>query len=88
MHEDWLIVLLKSCLSSLSSPPLDMDILCQKIAEGQSLDLVSDLALDSLGAMEFCIQLELESTFVLTPEDLIEARTSTDLVKIMRSLKT
>ncbi len=85
-YEDWAILLLKSCLTCLSLPPSDIPGLCQRIAEGQSLDLLSDLALDSLGAMEFCIQFEIESTLVLTPEDLIDAQTSTDLLKIMRSL--
>lgn len=86
-NDAWLVDIFKICLTSLSNPPPSVDSLCQRIFEGEPLDLVDDCDLDSLGAMEFCIQLELKSGLVVTPEDLIRARTTTRLSKIIRSLK-
>lgn len=80
------ISIVVKCLASLSNPPSDIQGLSQKMLEGQCLDLVGDLYLDSLGSMEFCIQAELELGLVITPEDLIDARTSDELLKIVRRL--
>lgn len=86
-NDAWFVEICRSCLTSLSNPPPGIDDLCQRIVEGETLDLFHDCDLDSLGSMEFCIHLELETGLVVTPEDLIRARTTTRLSKIMCSLK-
>lgn len=58
-------------LASLSLPPADLPGIRTRLMAGDDFELVDDLGLDSLGAMEFCIQLELEAGLVVTPEDLL-----------------
>ena len=75
--------ILRKCLSAMSVPPQGLDDLLKKIASGESFDLLRDLGLDSLGSMEFCIQLEIETDLVVTPEDLIRLKTTDELLKIV-----
>ena len=69
----------------MSVPPPRLDDLLKKIASGESLDLYEDLGLDSFGAMEFCIHLELETSLVVTPEDIAKLKSSKMLVKVISS---
>ena len=79
------IHVLGDCLSAMSVPPQGLDKLLDRISSGECLDLLRDLGLDSLGSMEFCIQLEIETGIVVTPEVLIRLKTTDKLLKNIKS---
>ncbi len=74
-----------SALAGLSVPPSDLPGIQARLLAGEDSDLVDVLGLDSLGAMEFCIHLELEAALVVTPEDLLVTRTTQSLLLLIES---
>lgn len=65
---------LLSALAAITVPPPGLAVLQARLADGQGLPPegipLADLGLDSLGRMEFCIQLELDHGVPLTPDRL------------------
>lgn len=81
---DWSIGLLMQALSALSTPPDDLDGLEARLRAAPVSVPLADLCLDSLGAMEFCIHLELEAGVVVTPDDLVLCASADQLLMLLR----
>ena len=79
------ISMVMQALAALSLPPPDLSGIESRMLVGENLTLVDDLGLDSLGAMEFCIYLELELEIVVIPEDLILCDSATKLICLVES---
>jgi acyl carrier protein len=76
--------LLLQALSALSTPPDDLVGLEARLRTDEGSVLLAELRLDSLGAMEFCIHLELESGVIVTPEELILCGSAEQLLSLVR----
>ena len=72
-----------SALASLSAPPIDLAMIRKKITESPSSVSSQEMGLDSLGAMEFCIHLELDCDVVISPEDLLGVENAGLLMSII-----
>lgn len=73
-------------LSSLSIPPAGIEQLKTLSKEQFCMVSLNALGIDeSLGAMEFCIQLEIARGIVITPEDLVVVRSASELLVLIES---
>lgn len=79
------ISMVMDALGGLSLPPPDLAGIRARLLAGCDSPLVNELGLDSLGAMEFCIHLELEAGLVVTPEDLLITRSTQSLLFFLES---
>lgn len=81
-----LICTICDALSSLSLPPAGLEQLRTLSKDQFSAIPPGELGLDeSLGIMEFCIQLELVCGIVVTPEDLVFVHDSGDLLALIEA---
>lgn len=73
-------------LSSLSLPPAGLEQLRTLSKDQFSAIPLGKLGLDeSLGAMEFCIQLEIGCGIVVSPEDLVVVDCAGDLLALIEA---
>lgn len=73
-------------LSSLSLPPAGIERLKTLSKEQFCMVSLNALGIDeSLGAMEFCIQLEIACGIVVTPEDLVAVYSAGELVELIEA---
>jgi hypothetical protein len=79
------ISMVVEALSALSIPPPSLHELQFRLQAGEEVGLVEGLGLDSLGAMEFCIHLELQAGLVVTPEELIGSGSTPKLLLLLES---
>lgn len=71
-------------LGSISQPPDRLESLEVLLrAEPQRLTL-TDLGLDSLGLLEFCIGLEIDHGVVVSPERLVGVHSADQLLRLLR----
>lgn len=47
-----------------------------------------ELGIDSLGTMEFCISLEINGVYVITPQELVKIKSLNQLVKVISDSKS
>lgn len=77
--------MLRSALAAVTVPPAGL----QRLSGGTPASLehvpVVELGLDSLGRMEFCIQLELDHGVPLTPERLMAMQEVGELLRFIAS---
>ncbi|CAK6700096.1 hypothetical protein OGCDGJMD_02790 [Cyanobium usitatum str. Tous] len=79
------IAMVAHALQSLSVPPAEAEQIQANLVAGADTLSLEDLGLDSLGAMEFCIHLELELGIVVQPEELINGHFAEDLLCLVES---
>jgi hypothetical protein len=75
---------LVAALSVLSVPPSNLDAIAESLRSRSPVMPISELGLDSLGAMELCIHLELEHGLDVTPADLVMMRSTEQLLEMLR----
>lgn len=74
------VAIVVQVLACLSLPPSDLDQLPARLVETGADQPIEALGLDSLGSMEFCIELELGHGILLSPEELLEMQTTQKLL--------
>ncbi|HJN36065.1 MAG: phosphopantetheine-binding protein [Prochlorococcus sp.] len=74
-----------SALASLSVPPLELEVMRENISDSADTVSTQAMGLDSLGAMEFCIHLELDHGVVISPEDLLAVEHAAQLLSIVKA---
>ena len=75
---------LVAALSVLSVPPDNLNAIAESLRLRSPVMPISELGLDSLGAMELCIHLELEHGLHVTPADLVMMRSTEQLLAMLR----
>jgi hypothetical protein len=75
---------LVDALRALSVPPGNLDAITESLRLRSPVMPISELGLDSLGAMELCIHLELEHGLQVTPADLVMMRSTEQLLVMLR----
>ena len=79
-----LVSVVLTVLGSISQPPERLEDLERLLrAKPQQLTL-TDLGLDSLGLLEFCISLEIDHGVVVSPERLVGAHSADQLLRLLR----
>lgn len=73
-----------AALGALSVPPGNLSSIAESLRHRSDETPISELGLDSLGAMELCIQLELEYGLHVTPADLAVLRSVGELLDMLR----
>lgn len=69
---------------ALSVPPGNLDAITESLRLRSTVMPISELGLDSLGAMELCIHLELQHGLQVTPADLVMMRSTEQLLAMLR----
>lgn len=77
--------LLLASLSLISLPPPDLQALSEQLHRDPVRLTLADMALDSLGRLEFCISLEVEHGVIVTPETLAPLQDAAQLLRCLDS---
>jgi acyl carrier protein len=81
MNENQIRVFILEALEAAYNAKFSDPIERENFLSGTTDYPLVDLGMDSLGTMEFCISLEINGVYVITPEELFTLNTLNELVK-------